>query len=558
MQTLISNISNSVLESVNKETSYAYEYHDKTKHSEISLTLSRHYLDWDSKPFPFKIYTDLPFIALPTDFPKPTLGTLSSLIHSRKVDSGSDFDKRNLAELLYFSAGITRILHVDGETYYMRAASATGALYPIEIYLVSQDIPGLKAGVYHFCPGDFSLTMLRDGDYRSFLADAAGDSSSILHSPITLAFTSIAWRNAWKYQARSYRHWFWDCGVIVANLLATISAHGFSTQMIMGFVDSAVNRLLRLDGMQENTLVLGTISGNSDVAISPKVKAEDLPTPAIVPISMGKESEYPEIGIIHQASSLLDKEEVKLWNASGVKALRRKDRSESVGYPLTFEAPILREPSLEETILLRGSSRKFSGGTISLTQLSNILYYATRGVPLDFLENDKSVDTQISSIIDIYLIVNSVTGLQDGAYFFDLNKQALSKLKSGRFSELAGYLCLGQSLFVASNVVFFLMADLDNILDALGNRGYRSSQFEAGVIAGKIYLAAYAQKMGASGSTFFDDAVTEFFSPHASNKSTMIAVGVGIPGYKSRPGTVLAGKVTRAEILKNARLSSLK
>ena len=87
------------------------------------------------------------------------------------------------------------------------------------------------------------------------------------------------------------------------------------------------------------------------------------------------------------------------------------------------------------------------------------------------------------------------------------------------------------------------MSDLNKILGVLGNRGYRSSQFEAGVIAGKIYLAAYAQKLGASGSTFFDDAVTEFFSPHATNKSTMIAVGVGIPGYKSRSGTILAGKL---------------
>lgn len=272
---------------------------------------------------------------------------------------------------------------------------------------------------------------------------------------------------------------------------------------------------------------------------------------------MGKDSEYPEIGIIHQASSLLDKDEVKLWNASGVKALTKKDKSDKVDYQLTLEAPVLGRPSLEETILLRGSSRKFSRETITFTQLSNILYYSTRVVPLDFLENEKSGDTQISSIIDIYLIVNSVIGLQEGAYFFDPNKQGLLKLKNGRFSQLSGYLCLGQSLFVDSNVVFFLMADLDSILEALGNRGYRSSQFEAGVIAGKIYLAAYAQKLGASGSTFFDDAVTEFFSPHATNKSTMIAVGVGIPGYKSRPGTILVGKVTRADILKNTRLSSL-
>jgi hypothetical protein len=75
------------------------------------------------------------------------------------------------------------------------------------------------------------------------------------------------------------------------------------------------------------------------------------------------------------------------------------------------------------------------------------------------------------------------------------------------------------------------------------------SQFEAGVIAGKIYLSAYAQKLGASGSTFFDDAVTEFFSPHATNKSTMIAVGVGIPGYKSRPGKALPTVLTRTEML---------
>lgn len=189
---------------MNSDTSYAYEYHDQTKHSEISISLSRHYLDWTSKPFPFKIYDDLPSIALPIEFPRPTEGTLSSLGHSRRVNARK-FDIGTLSELLYFSAGITRILRVGGEVYYMRAASATGALYPIEIYVVSQDMPGLKAGVYHFCPGDFSLTKLRSGDHRSSLADSAGDSASILHSPATLAFTSIAWRNAWKYQARSYR-----------------------------------------------------------------------------------------------------------------------------------------------------------------------------------------------------------------------------------------------------------------------------------------------------------------------------------------------------------------
>jgi hypothetical protein len=83
----------------------------------------------------------------------------------------------------------------------------------------------------------------------------------------------------------------------------------------------------------------------------------------------------------------------------------------------------------------------------------------------------------------------------------------------------------------------------------LGNRGYRASQFEAGIIAGKIYLTAYALVIGASGSTFFDDAVTEFFSPHASNKSTMIAVGVGIPAYKANPGKILPTRLSKEQLL---------
>lgn len=270
----------------------------------------------------------------------------------------------------------------------MRAASATGALYPIEIYVVSQDMPGLKAGVYHFCPGDFSLTKLRSGDHRSSLADSAGDSASILHSPATLAFTSIAWRNAWKYQARSYRHWFWDSGVIAANLLSTSNVQGFSTELIMDFVDAAVNRLLRLDSKQENTIVLAAIAGNAGAEAPPKAQDEDLPIPAIFPLSEGKGSEYPEIERIHQASCLLNKDEVKRWNASNVKSPSTNDATNKSDYPLTFETSSAEELTLERTILLRGSSRKFSEGTISFTQLSNILYYATHDIPMDYMGSD--------------------------------------------------------------------------------------------------------------------------------------------------------------------------
>jgi hypothetical protein len=58
----------------------------------------------------------------------------------------------------------------------------------------------------------------------------------------------------------------------------------------------------------------------------------------------------------------------------------------------------------------------------------------------------------------------------------------------------------------------------------------------AGVIAQRIYFAAYPQKIGGSGSTFFYDAISECFSAHATDKSTTFTIEVGILGYRSCPG----------------------
>ena len=74
--------------------------------------------------------------------------------------------------------------------------------------------------------------------------------------------------------------------------------------------------------------------------------------------------------------------------------------------------------------------------------------------------------------------------------------------------------------------VFFLV-DLKKILERYGNRGYRAVQLEAGILGGKFYLAAYAQKLGCSGLTFYDDDVVSFFSPHARGKSAVFLVALG-------------------------------
>jgi nitroreductase len=75
----------------------------------------------------------------------------------------------------------------------------------------------------------------------------------------------------------------------------------------------------------------------------------------------------------------------------------------------------------------------------------------------------------------------------------------------------------------------YVLADLDRVGRRYGNRGYRVAQLEAAIMGGRLYLAAYALGLAASGLTFFDDEVTAFFAPHARGKSVMFLVAIGQP-----------------------------
>lgn len=494
-------------------------------------------LDFANMPEPFKVYKDLSSTPLPKDFPRPMLGARSAIQKIEDRGNPDEFDVSTLAEILFFSGGLTRVRKYPNGTFYMRAASATGALYPIELYVVAQDIPGLKGGVYHFNPLEFGLTLLRQGDYRNELASSSGENPSITTAPVTIAFTSFAWRNAWKYQGRSYRHWFWDSGVIAANLLATTVSNKIRAEIILGFQDEMVDSLLCLNEKVEATVALAPLGiGLSKPSDTGLKEIPDINL-SVLPLSR-EEVQYPEIWEMNGASILANHEEVKRWVQATGTIKERAGKVNTTSRSIKPSDNTSTESPLDEVILRRGSTRRFANKAVSFEQLSNVLLDSSRGVPIDCL--DKPGDTMMKN----YLIVNSVDDLSSGAYYFDSSENSLQLLKEGQFRDDSGALCLGQPLFSSASIVFFLMTDLEAVLDKYGNRGYRAAQFEAGVTAGKIYLSAYAQGLGASGSTFYDDAVTQFFSPHAKFSNTMIAIGVGVPDYRSRPGDVIVGKLS--------------
>ena len=84
----------------------------------------------------------------------------------------------------------------------------------------------------------------------------------------------------------------------------------------------------------------------------------------------------------------------------------------------------------------------------------------------------------------------------------------------------------------------FFLADLGAVLARWGNRGYRLANLEAGLIGGRLYLAAYAQGFGATGLTFYDRAVVDFFSPEASGLDAIFVTALG-RSVKTRPSTLV-------------------
>ena len=463
---LTSSLRRKGLRMANRYTRATWNYHDGTKHPGGPLMNPHHRYDPMRNPLPFKIYEDLDPIPLSIDVKLTGVPALSAIATDLSpIPEGQVLDIAAITRILHFSAGITKTIRsVRGETAF-RAAACTGALYHIELYLVCGDLPGLDAGVYHFDPGESALKRLRNGDYRCALVEATGNEPAVANAPAILVYTDVFWRNAVKYQAREYRHAFWDSGTIIANTLAVAAACSLPAKVVTGFVDDSVNQLLSLDGQREVALALVPI-GHAPEAITdtpPEIGPLEL---KIAPVS-DFEVDFPPIREMHQASSLESQGEVVAWREEG-----QNNTATAASLPLMPIEPqdpgTLPTDSVETVITRRGSTREFSRDSVTFSELSTTLERASHEIPADF------VAPKGNGLTELYLIVNEVDGLRPGSYAYQREGRTLELIREGEFRTEAGQLALGQALGADASLNLYLMADLEPILNRLGNRGYRA------------------------------------------------------------------------------------
>ena len=463
----------------NWDVAAARTYHEVTKHSFASVRASAHRLDWQNRPHPFKEYVGLEVLPLP--------------------------EVPHLARLLQLGAGVVRSRTLPGgDVYHFRTYSSAGALYPVELYAALSSMPGVTAGLYHFHPLEAALRPLRSLDVRAVLAEAA-DAPELAEAEAVFVLTGILWRSAWKYQARAYRHLFWDAGTMLANLIALAAADDLAPRLYTGFVDAEVARAVGVDGRREAPLALLAV-GRAERADAAPATLAPLELEA-APLSR-REFDYPEAHELHDASSLESADEVRRYRDAAVEPASPGEAGVEPG----------REP-LGDVIRRRVSVRDFEPDAVPAEDLAQILAAASVRVAAD-----------VQAAVETYLVANAVAGVDPGAYRFR-PPDSFVELRRGSFRREAGYLCLKQPLGALAAATHFLLADLEAVLAARGNRGYRAAQLEAGIRAGRIQIGAFAHRLAATASTFYDDDVTAFLAPGTA-EAPLLAVAVGVPARR--------------------------
>jgi SagB-type dehydrogenase family enzyme len=390
-----------------------------------------------------------------------------------------------LARLLRLGAGV----HPRRGDPHFRTFMSAGALHPVELYAATQ------VGLTHFHPGEGVVRRLRTEDSRAALAHAAA-APRLAEAAAVLVLTGIPWRTAWKYGARGWRHVFWDAGAMLANLLALADEAGLDPRVFTAFADADVARILGVEPPREAPvalLALGHVRPASPADTLPPVRHQ------VLPLSP-REHRFPEAEEAQAASELATGNAVRAWRKAAAGFADRRDGGDPPAH-------------LARVILRRGSARGFTLDSIDREQLAATLLWACANLPLD-----------IPALCSTFVIAHAVDGLGAAVHRFD-PPERFQPVRAGVSRRETAHLCLDQPLGGAAAATTFFTADLDCVLPALGDRGYRAAQIEAGIRAGRLSLAAYARGLGATGLTFYDDAVRAYLRT-AHEPMMCLAVGL--------------------------------
>ncbi len=175
-------------------------------------------------------------IALPSPRAGGPLSLEQALARRRSVREFSDqpVTRAEMAQLLWAAQGVT-------SPYGFRTAPSAGALYPLEVYVVTAD------ATYHYLPTEHALALVVAGDRRQELWRVALRQEAVRQAPVVVVLAAVFTRTEQKYgPERAPRYVHLEAGHAAQNLLLQAVSLGLGAVPIGAFDDAGVQAALSL------------------------------------------------------------------------------------------------------------------------------------------------------------------------------------------------------------------------------------------------------------------------------------------------------------------------
>ena len=519
-------------------------YHQETKHHFSRYARAPGSMDWANQPDPFRRFEGSPLIPLPVlkadDAPRSPL--YEDLYRPGAIAS-APVSVRALSRFLEYALAISAWKQAGEVRWALRSNPSSGNLHPTEGYLLIDEVPGLSRfpGLYHYAAKEHALELRAELPQESFTSLLQG----FPPNAFLVGFTSVNWRETWKYGERAFRYCQHDVGHAIGSARVAAQTLGWRMLLLDGVADDTLGALLGVDRIQDF---------NRAEREHPDCLAVVWPADRAVAVSAGETTSLP----LFLAADVVRDSTRYIWHGKA----NRLSRDDPVQWPFLNQVEVAswksntehrvvaqnrtghtaKAPGIDpgqsgagQVIRQRRSAVAFDGETSIpvgsfFTMLGRVMPrigrdLCCRPMPWDVLPWEPA--------IHLALFVHRVDGLAPGIYMLARDpamagslRQSMRQqfawtsppgcpedlplflLEEGDARRMAVQVSCGQEIAGDSAFSLGMIAEFEASLRRRGPWFYRRLFWETGVIGQVLYLEAEATGVRATGiGCFFDDPV---------------------------------------------------
>ena len=502
---------------MNKSLQTVFHYHETTKHSQQRYARSLGYMDWSTKPNPFRNYNGTKSISLP-------LALNNSTPPYHLLDSELPYAPlllKSISQLLQFSMGIAAWKESGGSSWAVRCNASSGNLHPTETYIVLPPVlkeQNSKTTIYHYTPKNHGLETLAEFETPFW--------HELPKNSFLIGFSSISWREVWKYGERAFRYVNLDAGHAWQSLVVSAKMLGWKVTRLDSVSDSEISTLL---GVNQESRFFEKEIGDMLFVVSP----EEV-NPSLKIESLTESAPLVYEGIANQLSPSMQNWDIipEIEEATSTLQIKQKEVKHST---------LIKEPTQESKVVVmnRRSIHVMDRDESTITKEQFHTLLSSVYDSLDAKENSAH----------LILFVHRVKEYEAGLYIYLRNERDKDALKQQMYTafewsetELKNLFLLEKreltmaskaiscSQDIASDGAFSLgmLCNFSEQLNTYGAHRYKELYWECGAIGQQLYLEATSLGLSGTGiGCFLDDTVHNLLGLKDNRFATLYHFTVG-------------------------------